>query len=278
MEHVTSADGTVLALERAGSGPAIVLVCGAISDRSANAALAGELAGHFTVYNYDRRGRGGSGNATPYRLEAPAQEAGEEALAREAEDLAAVVAAAGGRAYAYGISSGGALVLEAAARGVELAGVAVYECPYSPGNGEEGRAYYAELTRLLREGRGGEAAALFLTVAGTPEAQVEQMRREPYWPQVEALAPSLPYDSAALGHGTCGGVFPVERMASLAVPALVLSGGASPRFFHDAARLITATLAGARHEVVAGQDHQVRAAALAPVLVAGLLGKTDRSV
>src|SRR5918992_2229810 len=156
MNRVTSKDGTSIAYDREGSGPAVILVGGAFVDRSENASLATELARLFTVYNYDRRGRGDSGDTLPYAVE------------REIEDIEALIAEAGGSAHLYGISSGGALALEAAAAGIAIEELAVYEVPYNMADDgpKRHREYAEQLEAFLAEGRRGDAAELFMRTAG----------------------------------------------------------------------------------------------------------------
>ena len=153
---VRSADGTQIAWQREGSGPAVVLVGGGLDDGSENAVLMPALAGEFTVYNYARRGRGGSGDTQPYVVQ------------RELEDLAAVLDAAGGKAHVFGASSGGALALEAAAAGLPIARLAVYDVPYSVAEDavERWRAYRAELDEALAQGRMEGALAAFMRLGG----------------------------------------------------------------------------------------------------------------
>ena len=165
---VTSSDGTRIAFDRQGDGPALILVGGGLDDGAENVPLAAELARSFTVFNYARRGRGASGDTQPYALE------------REIEDLEALVAEAGGSAHAYGVSSGGALALEAAAAGVALERLAVYEVPYSIGDDAVRRwREYAE--QLAGAGR-DEAIELFMRVAGSSEESIAAARSSPHWP------------------------------------------------------------------------------------------------
>ena len=119
MDRVTSKDGTSIAYDRIGDGPAVILVGGGLDDGSENAPLVPELAEEFTVYNYARRGRGDSGDTLPYAVE------------REIQDIGALVAEAGGSAHLFGVSSGGALALEAAAAGIAIDRLAVYDVPYN---------------------------------------------------------------------------------------------------------------------------------------------------
>jgi hypothetical protein len=255
----TSKDGTSIAYERLGSGPAIILVGGGISDRSENAPLAPELAEHFTVYNYDRRGRGESGDTQPY------------AVAREIEDIEALIAEAGGSAHLYGVSSGGALALEAVAAGVAADKVAVYEVPYDMADDWPRRwqEYVEQLRALLAEGRRGDAVELFMRLAGTPEETIESARSSPMWLGLEAIAHTLAYDAACLGTGQP----PAERFATITRPTLVATGGVRPP---DAARwilaldpaadAITATIPRAERQTIEGQTHMADPKALAAVL------------
>src|SRR5919106_1051438 len=189
MNRVTSKDGTWIAYDRQGSGPAVILVTGGLDDGTENAPLASELAEHFTVYNYARRGRGDSGNTLPYALE------------REIEDIEALIAEAGVSAHLYGVSSGGALVLEAAAAGVPVDRLAVYEVPYDPAEDgqERHREYVERLEGFLAEGRRGDAAELFMRLAGASDEMVAGARSSPMWPGLEAIAPTLRYDAACMG-------------------------------------------------------------------------------
>ncbi|MCK2214356.1 alpha/beta hydrolase [Actinomadura sp. ATCC 31491] len=256
MHRVTAKDGTSIAYDRLGSGPAVVLVGGAAVDRSHHAPLAEELAAHFTVHNYDRRGRGDSDDTPPYAVE------------REIEDLAALMEAAGGAAHLFGVSSGGALALEAAAAGLPVARLAVYEVPYDLAEdaGQRQKEYAERLHALLAEGRRGEAFALFMRLAGTPEEMVEQAQASPAWASCEALAPTLAYDAAVMGDGRP----PLDRLARIPCPTLVATGGASPdsagAFFDRAADAVAAALPLAERVVVEGQTHLADPKALAPVL------------
>ncbi|HSK26419.1 MAG TPA: alpha/beta hydrolase [Jiangellales bacterium] len=257
---MTSADGTPIAVERHGSGPPVVLVGGALCDRAAHRQLAEQLAGSFTAVTYDRRGRGDSGVTTPYSVE------------REAEDLRAVVEALGGRASVYGHSSGAGLVLRAAAHGVPVDRVVLHEPPYNPDDEEARlatRDYVVDLDRLLAERRHDEAVQLFLTTVGLPPDTVEQLRSEPSWPGMVAMAPTLAYESEVMGDRS-GGTIPVDEAGRVGVPALVLTGGASPAWMIDIGRQVAAAMPRGRHEVLEGQEHVVAPEILAPVL-AGFL-------
>jgi pimeloyl-ACP methyl ester carboxylesterase len=256
MRSVRSSDGTTIAFDQWGEGSPLIYVGGALNGRSSGAPLAALLAQRFTVLSYDRRGRGDSGDTAPYAVE------------REVEDLAALIAAAGGSAFVYGMSSGGALALEAAAQGLAIPKLAVYEVPFSADDSQRqrARAYTAKLTELLSAGRRGDAVELFMTMVGIPAEMIGQLRGAPMWPALEALAPSLAHDSAVMGDGGRGGSLPTERLAAMAVPTLVLDGSASPAWMREMARRIAGTLPEGLHRTLEGQTHDVAPAALAPVL------------
>jgi pimeloyl-ACP methyl ester carboxylesterase len=260
MERVTSADGTSIAYDREGTGAAVILVGGAFVDRSDNAALATELAQRFTVYNYDRRGRGDSGDTLPYALD------------REIEDIDTLVAEAGGSAHLYGASSGGALALEAAAAGVAVDKLAVYEVPYDMADDgpQRHREYVKRLEGFLAEGRRGDAAELFMRLAGATEEMVAGAKASPMWPGLEAIAHTLAYDAACMGNTHP----PADRLARITRPTLVATGGASAEsfvggggdFFARAADAIAACIPQAELQTLAGQTHMVDPKVLAPVL------------
>ncbi len=255
MKTVRSSDGTTIAYDQWGEGPPLIYVGGALNDRSSGAGLAQVLAPRFTVLSYDRRGRGGSGDTAPYAVE------------REVEDLAALIDAAGGPAFVYGLSSGGVLALEAAAQGLPIAKLAVYEVPFAGDEARQRRAreYHAKLTELLAADRRGDAVEAFMTMVGTPAEMIGQMRGSPMWPALEALGPSLGHDSAVMGDSQ-GAAPPAERLAKVAVPTLVLDGGASPAWIRESARRVAGMIPGARHRSLEGQTHDINPAVLAPVL------------
>ena len=184
MNTVSSPDGTTIGYDKVGEGPALILVDGALSVHSAGgkSGLANLLAPQFTVYGYDRRGRGGSGDTLPYAVD------------REIEDIEALINQAGGQAFLYGHSSGGTLAMQAAVRlGGTVSKIAIYEPPHNddPDAQEPWREYLGDLKQALAEGRQGDAVALFMRFVGTPEDQIEGMRRAPFWPSMEAIAPTL---------------------------------------------------------------------------------------
>jgi pimeloyl-ACP methyl ester carboxylesterase len=257
MPTVISTDGTPIAYDREGSGPALVLVDGAMCYRAAGPMrpLASLLIGHFTVFTYDRRGRGESGDTLPYAVE------------REVEDLQAVIGEAGGTAALYAMSSGGGLALATAAAGPGVTRMALYEPPYLAGveDGTRIKEYTARLGEVLQDGRRGDAIALFMTNVGIPEQVVAGMRRGPGWAALEAIAPTLAYDDALL----TGGVVPAGL--PIGVPTLVVSGSASPDSLQQAARDTAAAYPVGEHRSLPGQTHDVRPDAIAPVLIDFLL-------
>lgn len=260
MAQVKSNDGTMIAYDRSGTGPAVVLVGGGLDDGSENAAIAAELARHFTVYNYARRGRGGSGDTAPY------------AVAREIDDIQALIDAAGGSAHVFGASSGGALALEAAAAGLAIDRIAVYEVPYMSDTmmAKHWSAYVDHLTVALAEGRHWDAVALFMRLAGSSDQEVAAARDSPFAPGLRALAPTLAYDAACLGDG----LPPTTRLARVAQPTLVATGGVpdqhmqglQPGFFDAAADAITAALPNAERRTIEGQSHVADPSVFAAVL------------
>jgi pimeloyl-ACP methyl ester carboxylesterase len=255
---VTSKDGTTIAFEQVGSGPALILVGGSTQHRAfdpGTAKLANLLAPHFTVYHYDRRGRGDSTDTLPF------------AVQREIEDIEALIGDAGGSAYLFGMSSGGALVLHATRQlGDKVKKIAVYEVPYNddPVARQTYHNYYTNLHQAVAENRRGDAAALFLAQVGTPAEQIAGMRQAPFWQGLEAIAPTLAYDAAALGEES---VIPTDFVPQVKVPALVMSGDAGYPFMLETAEKLAAALPNAQQRTLAGQTHDVSQEVLAPVLI-----------
>jgi pimeloyl-ACP methyl ester carboxylesterase len=261
MDTVSSKDGTTIAFDKSGQGPALILVPGAFEQRAmqtetANLARLPLLGQHFTVHHYDRRGRGDSTDALPYALE------------RELEDIEALIDHAGGSAFLIGISSGAALAFEAAlALGGKVKKLAMYEAPYNddPGARKAWVDYRKQLTEVLAQGRRGDAVGLFMMLLGMPAEHLEGMRQAPMWPMLEAVAPTLAYDAAAMGEDAS---VPLGRAARLAVPALIMDGGATEwPFMHITALALAQAIADAQHRTLPGQTHEVAAEALAPVLI-----------
>ncbi|MGH8873110.1 MAG: alpha/beta fold hydrolase [Acidimicrobiia bacterium] len=252
MKTTTSSDGTIIAYDRLGEGPPIVLVCGGSVDRMSNAGLAGELAADLTVYNFDRRGRGDSGDTAPYAVE------------RELEDIAAMIEAADGSAYLYGTSSGAALAMDAAAEGLPIEKLVLWEPPYSVNGRPDLPADTATVYRdLVDAGRRGEAVEYFMAkVVGLPPEFVEGARQAPWWAQQEALAHTLAYDATIMGDYT----IPAERAKKVSVPTIVIDGEASFPFLHETADALAALIPNAQRRTLAGQEHNVDPADLAPVI------------
>jgi pimeloyl-ACP methyl ester carboxylesterase len=264
---VRSTDGTPIAYESAGSGPALVLVDGALCYRAMgpSGALAKALAPHFTVFTYDRRGRGESGNREPYAVE------------RELEDLAAVVTAAGGSVFACGVSSGAVLALEAANRGLAIRKLALYEAPLivdatrTPLEAD----YLARLKDMIARDRRGDAVRYFMAAVQVPKVFVWLMTLAPAWSKLKATAPTLVYDLTLLDGLQFGRPLPPGQWSSVRAPTLVIDGGKSPVWMHNAQRALAATVPGATTRTLPGQTHMVNAKALAPVLVEFFVERTE---
>jgi pimeloyl-ACP methyl ester carboxylesterase len=249
-----SKDGTTVAYDKVGQGPVVIVVLGALNSRKTGAKLAKELAPHFTVINYDRRGRGDSTDTLPYAVE------------REIEDLAAVIDAVGEPVYLYGHSSGSAVVLQAAAQlGKKVKKLAIYEAPYtlSEGDSKIRTAYDKQLKKLLAAGDNGGAVALFVRSVGVSDKQIAAMQRLPMWKGLVKLAPTLAYDSAVLGEGHA---LPTALLARISTPALVMHGGKGADWMRDTAEAISKAIPKAQLRTLEGEDHGVKPAALAPVL------------
>ena len=254
--QTTSRDGTAIAYERVGDGPPVILIDGALCSRAFGPMpkLAPLLAGPFTVYMYDRRGRGESGDTSPYAKE------------RELEDLAALIGVAGGSAALVGLSSGGALALEAAASGLPVTGVVAYEPPYvEPDGATRGREHPHRLQELLAAGdRGGAVKYFMRAMVGVPAPFVFMMRLMPgLWRKLKAVGHTLPYDCAVMGDFTVPG----KRLAHIAVPALVMHGSKTDARLKRAAAGVAGAIAGAQAKALDGQTHNVSAAVLAPAVV-----------
>ncbi len=253
---VRSSDGTSIAFDRSGEGPPVILVGGALQYRVTDprtARLAALLAPRFTVYHYDRRGRGDSGDTPPYAVE------------REVDDLDALIVDAGGSAFVFGMSSGAALALEAAARGLAIRKLALYEPPFMVGDGgpRPPADHATQLADLVSAGRRGDAVAYFMTrLVGLPAEAVAPLRNAPMWPGLEAIAHTLVYDAAVMGDYS----LPTARLASVTVPTLVIAGAESDERLRRAAKAVADALPDARRRTLAGQTHDYAAEALAPVL------------
>ena len=254
---VGSKDGTKIAYDRQGKGPSVILVAGALCTRLgwSGPALSRLLSTQFTVFNYDRRGRGDSGDTLPYAVE------------REIDDIEALIGEAGGAACLYGHSSGAALVLEAALKlGGKVRKLALYEAPYNddPAAQSAWKTYLTGLTELLTQDRRGDAVELFMRYVGVPSGYIQGMRHAPTWQMLEAIAPTLAYDHAAIMGGNAA--VPVERAASVRAQSLVMNGSKSFPFMHETARTLSRAIPHAQLLALEGQTHDVSADVLAPVL------------
>lgn len=256
---VASGDGTSIAFEKTGTGPTLVIVDGAMSSMAfgPSEATAAALSGDFRVYRYDRRGRGYSTDGKPY------------AVAREVEDLTAVISEAGGSAFVYGISSGAGLALEAAASGAPITRLVLFEPPYTAEGGDPAQQQEdtRQMDELLRAGRNGDAVELFYSWVGMPDEAVAQMRNSPLWPALEAIAPTIAYDIAAMGDGTV----PREMARRIGIPTLVIAGSLSSEELRHAAKTVAQAIPRARYRDLEGQAHTASPEALAPLLKEFLL-------
>jgi pimeloyl-ACP methyl ester carboxylesterase len=257
METVASADGTPIAYDRYGDGPPLITAAGAFCARATTEPLARALARQFTVLNYDRRGRGDSGDTAPYAVE------------REIGDLAALIAAAGGAAAVFGHSSGATLALKAAASGLPITHLVLYEPPFNPDDSfprlPAGLA--GELAGLVAAGRRGDAVELYQTRAvGLPEPVVAQLRNAPFRPALEAIAHTLAYDAAVIGDRS----LPAAMLGTITIPALVITGEQSPPFLTGAAKAAAAALPAGQLAVLPGQTHDINPGATAPVITSFL--------
>jgi pimeloyl-ACP methyl ester carboxylesterase len=256
MSTVLSKDETAIAFDTSGKGEPLILVDGALCSRSFGPMpkLAPLLAPYFTVFAYDRRGRGESGDTAPYAVE------------REVEDIKALIEEAGGSAFLFGISSGAALALAAAASGLRIKKLALYEPPFMVGeSGHRPPAdSEAQLKRLVAEGRRGDAVKFFITdMVGMPAIFAYIMRILPIWSKLKAVAHTLSYDAAVLGDFS----LPSKRAASVAVPTIVIGGEKSPINLRNAVSAVTEAVPGAKRQMLKGQTHNVSVKVLAPVLV-----------
>jgi pimeloyl-ACP methyl ester carboxylesterase len=255
---VTSADGTTIAFDRVGSGPPVILVDGALCYRAAGPAgpLAKELAPHFTVYTYDRRGRGDSGDTGPYAVD------------REVEDLHALVDRAGGSAFVYGISSGAALALEAANRGIAVDKLALYEAPFVVDGTRDpvGAEYVARMDRLAATDPGGAVKHFMRNGVGLPAPVVTMIRLMPGWSKLKGVAHTLPYDTALTVCWQRGEDLPRDRWTAVTMPTLVVAGSKSHEWIRNGMTQLAGVLPNARHHTLDGQTHMVKPGALAPVL------------
>lgn len=262
MNTVISRDGTPIAYDRLGSGPTVILVAGAFGQRTFPmlTELAELLSRHLTVINYDRRGRGDSGDTPPNSVD------------REIEDLEALIDAAGGSASLWGLSSGGALALEAADRlgAGKVTKLSLYEVPFHVDDSRPPvpPGYQETIEGLVAAGRRGEAVTYFMRKGvDVPAVVVAMMRVSPAWRRLKALAHTLPYDVALVVDHEHGEPLPIGGWASTTMPTEVVCGGKSPAWMRNAMQALADTLPDARLRTLPGQNHIVKATALAPALI-----------
>lgn len=253
MVRVVSRDGTKIAYDKLGSGPAVILVLGALNKRGSGKKLARALSDQFTVISYDRRGRGHSGDTKPYAVE------------KEIDDLEALIDELGGSARLYGHSSGGVLALLAAQKlGKKVPGLALYEIPYNrdPVAQEASEDYRKNVRQLLAEDRRGETVALFVKSVGVTDKQVQAMQRLPLWNSLTAMATTLEYDTVEIMER-----YPTIDPQTIDAPTLVMYGTASPAFMAETAEELSKAMPNATLRSLEGQTHDVKPDVLAPALV-----------
>ena len=267
MSKVHSSDGTAIAYEKSGEGPAVILVDGALCSRAMGPMpkVASELAERFTVFTYDRRGRGESGDTAQYAVE------------REIEDVEALIEAAGGSVSLFGASSGAALAIEVASRSPRVEKLALYEAPFMVDDSREPTPgdYIDRLEAALAADRPGDAVKLFMRLVGAPRIMVALMQVTPMWRKLKAAAHTLPYDARIVKDNQRGEPLTAERWTSATMPTVVFAGGKSPAWMQDAQRALAAALPNAELRVLPGQTHMVKAKVTAPELV-DFLGRASR--
>jgi hypothetical protein len=261
MQTVTSKDGTIIAFDRIGAGTPLIMVNGALGFRALDEFMphadpTSLLAEHFTVINYDRRGRGESTNTLPFDVQ------------REVEDIEALIDHAGGAAYLYGVSSGAALAMEATIRlgSQKVKKLAMYEMPVNddPQAQESWRKYRQDIDELIAAGRNGDTVIRFMTLVGMPPEAAEGVKQMPLWDAFESAAPTLAYDAAVLGESA---TIPTDLAGLVTVPALAAAGSASYPFMDVAAKALASAMPHGQHRTLEGQTHEVAADAIAPVLI-----------
>lgn len=252
-----SKDGTKIAYDETGQGPALVIVAGAFQDRMAMGAYTAPLSQHFTVYNYDRRGRGESGDTQPYEVR------------REIEDIDALIQEAGRSALVFGGSSGGVLTLDAAAHGSNITKLAVYEPLFVIDDSRDPvpNNIVEQLKDMIASGRRGDAAETFMTKGSLmPADVVAGMRTQPFWSSVETVAHTLVYDAMIMDGTMQGTPLPVDRWSTVTIPTLVIYGGSGPAWSRNAAEALIDLLPNAERKPLEGQFHDLTPEVLTPVL------------
>jgi len=255
MATVTSKDGTKIAYDKSGSGLPLILVDGALCSRDFGpmAKLAALLAPHFTVFNYDRRGRNESGDTPPY------------SAGRETEDIEALIKEAGGSAYVYGISSGAALALAATAKGLNITKLALYEPPFEVPGATDGapKDMLTQLKTMVAEDRRGDAVKYFMKVVGVPSFGIFMMTLLPIWKKLKAVAHTLPYDITILD----GFALPEDKARAIKVPTLVAAGTKTSEPLKRSVKRLSELIPDNHLEMLAGQTHNVSEKAIGPVLI-----------
>jgi pimeloyl-ACP methyl ester carboxylesterase len=259
MATITSRDGTRIAFDRAGSGPPVILVDGALCYRASGpmGPIAKLLAPHFTVFTYDRRGRGESTDTLPY------------SVSREVDDLNALIAEAGGSAYVCGVSSGAALALEAAHEGAAITKLALFEAPFFVDDSRTPipQDFVPRLDQAVANNQRAEAVRMFMKLVGVPAVFIALMRFMPAWSKLTAVAHTLPYDISIVSEHQHGKPLSTRRWSRATVPTVVIDGGKSPEWMRRGARELAGVLPQAYYETLPGQTHMVQAKVLVPALV-----------
>lgn len=250
-----SNDGTKIAYEKRGTGPALILVGGALNDRGSQRAYAEQLQAEFTVHTYDRRGRGDSSNRLPYSAQ------------REVEDLASVIQATGGPAHVFGHSSGSFIGLLAAASSVPILRLATYEPPYAADEAGDAQntQIMGKLEGLIEAGKPEEALAFFFGTTGMPPAVIEQQRRAPHWPVLVAKAATLIYDYK-LKTARGDALVPADVLSKIAIPVQAMAGGASPDWMRNVSKQVAQAVPHGSYVEVPGQGHMIPPQIVAPLL------------
>lgn len=253
MTAVVSADGTPIAFTKSGTGPAIILVVGAFNDQATGEPLAKALEQRFTVFNYDRRGRGKSGDTLPYAVE------------REIEDIDALIQEAGGSAFVFGYSSGAVLALRAASHGLAISRLALYD---PPPTGPRAGGLTTQLAELIASNRRGDAVELFQTDGvGIPPEVVAKLRNAPFRPALERMAHTLVYEMSILTDTA----MPPAAAAAVHVPTLVLVGEKNPDIMRQAAQTLAQALPQGQIRILTDQTHDISPEIVAPELAAFLI-------
>lgn len=258
---VVSKDGTTIAYTQAGSGPVVIIVSPALSPGASGARLAALLAQNFTVFTYDRRGRGQSTDTQPYAVE------------REVEDIEALIDSAGGSAALFGGSSGAALALEAANRLPDkVRQLAAFEPPFIVDDSRPPvpADFVAKVRELVAGDRRSDAVEYFMVAGvGLPAEVAAKMKEAPMWGAMEKLAHTLEYDGRVMGDTQRGKPLPTDRWTAVRMPTLVLAGERSDAFLQNSAKALADVLPQAQLKTLAGMDHS--AMFMAPGQIATVL-------